>query len=151
MQTTTPKMTKLTKTFKIQTIRTALKEGTFDRDEIAKLLNIKDRQVRRYLNEIAQQDADQNPGGTQILRNICLNNLTRKAALGKLSTTTEVGIVLAGEVKKELSIRKEDITVTNHRTFNLTNYSEEDKTAILDAYRRLNKTISSPPEPTSIH
>lgn len=151
MQTTQPKMTKLTKTFKIQTIRTALKEGHFDRDEIAKLLNIKDRQVRRYLNEIAKQDAEENPGGTQILRNLCLQNLTKKAALGKLSTTTEVGIVLAGEVKKELSIRKEDVTITNNRTFNLTTYSEEDKTAILDAYRRLNKDSSSTTEPNSLH
>jgi hypothetical protein len=51
--------------------------------------------------------------------------------------------------RKELSIVKEDITI--NRNFNLTHYSEEDKTAILDAYRRINKNNSSPTEPTSLH
>jgi hypothetical protein len=146
-----PKLTKLTKPAKIQVIKTAIKEGTFDRDEMAQILGVKDRQVRRYLNEIAKQEAELNPEGTHILRSLCINNLTKKAALGKLSTTIEVGIVLAGEVKKELTISKEDITITNNRTFNLTSYSDEDKIAILDAYRRLNKNGSSPIESRSIH
>ena len=51
--------------------------------------------------------------------------------------------------RKELSIVKEEVTI--NRNFNLTHYSEEDKTAILDAYRRLNKTDSGTPEPTGLH
>lgn len=81
-------------------MKDAIKEGKFDRDETATILGIKDRQVRRYLNEIAQQDAEANPDGTQILRALCVSNLIKKAALGKLSATSEVAIVLAGEPKK---------------------------------------------------
>lgn len=95
-----PRLTKLTKTAKIQLIKDAIKEGRFDRDEMATVLNIKDRQVRRYLNEIAKQDATANPDGTHILRSLCLKNLIRKAALEKLSQTSEVAIVLAAEAKK---------------------------------------------------
>ena len=95
-----PKLTKMTKTVKIQFIKDAIKEGKFDRDEIAQVLDIKDRQVRRYLNEIALQDAAVNPDSTSILRSLCLKNLIRKAALEKLSQTSEVAIVLAGEAKK---------------------------------------------------
>jgi hypothetical protein len=151
MQTLTPKLTKLTKAAKIQIIKDAISEGSFDRDEMCTILGVKDRQVRRYLNEIARQDAEVNPDGTQILRALCLKNLVKKAALEKLSTTSEVAIVLAGEVRKELSISKEDITITQNRSFNLTSYSDEDKIAILDAYRRLNKNNSSPIESRSIH
>jgi hypothetical protein len=100
MQTFTPKLTKLTKTAKIQIIKDAINEGCFDRDEMAQILQIKDRQVRRYLNEIAKQDAEANPNGTHILRSLCLKNLIKKAALGKLSSTTETAIVLAAESKK---------------------------------------------------
>lgn len=107
----TPKLTKLTKRAKIQVIKDAIKAGVFDRDEMTQVLGVKDRQVRRYLNEIAKQDAAANPDGTHILRSLCLKNLTKKAALGKLSTTSEVAIVLAGESKKmEL---KGDITETH--------------------------------------
>ena len=51
--------------------------------------------------------------------------------------------------RKELSIVKEEVTI--NRNFNLTHYSEEDKTAILDAYRRLNKAESRPDQPNSLH
>jgi len=145
---TLPKLSKLTKTAKIQFIKDALKEGNFDRDEIATSLDIKDRQVRRYLNEIAQEDAELNPGGTQILRNICLANLTKKAALGKLSTTIEVGIVLAGESKK-LEVKEQSIE-SKTVTYNL-NYTEEDKNAIIAARRAILNRRSSPPEPISLH
>ena len=48
--------------------------------------------------------------------------------------------------KKEISV---DETVTEtHYNFN---YSEEDKTAILNAYRIINKTNSSTTKPTSLH
>ena len=50
-----------------------------------------------------------------------------------------------------LSYHKEDININNNRNFNLTNYSEEDKIAILDAYRRLNKTDSGTNQPPSLH
>ena len=49
--------------------------------------------------------------------------------------------------KKEISV---DETVTETHTYNL-NYSEEDKTAILDAYRRINKQHSSPTQSTNLH
>ena len=100
MQETLPKLTKLTKKAKIQLIKDAINTGVFDRDEMATILQIKDRQVRRYLNEIAQQDAAANPDGTHILRKLCLKNLIKKAALEKLSQTSEVAIVLAAESKK---------------------------------------------------
>jgi hypothetical protein len=45
---------------------------------------------------------------------------------------------------------KQEITETKTVTYNL-NYSEEDKTAILDAYRRLNIKNSSKIEPVSLH
>jgi hypothetical protein len=96
----TPKLTKLTKRAKIQFIKDAIKSGAFDRDEACTVLGVKDRQVRRYLNEIAKQDSESNPDGTHILRSLCLASLTKKAALGKLSSTSEVAIVLAGETKK---------------------------------------------------
>jgi hypothetical protein len=148
MQTFTPKLTKLTKTAKIQVIKDAIREGNFDRDEMCIVLGVKDRQVRRYLNEIAKQDSQTNPDGTHILRALCLNSLTKKAALGKLSVTSEVAIVLAGESKKvEL---KEERTETKTVTYKLS-YSEEDKTAILNAYGRINKQNRSPPQPPSLH
>jgi len=151
MQETTPKLpklTKTTKTFKIQFIKDAIKTGHFDRQEACTVLGIKDRQVRRYLNEIAYEDAELNPGGTQTLRNICLTNLTKKAALGKLSTTIEVGIVLAGESKK-LEVKEQTIE-SKTVTYNV-NYSEADKNAILAARRAILSKRSSPPEPVSIH
>jgi len=146
--TTKTKLTKTTKTFKIQFIKTAIKEGHFDRTETAQYLGIKDRQMRRYLNEIAKQDADVTPDGTHILRALCLNNLTKKAALGKLSTTSEVAIVLAGE-SKHIEVN-ENITETVTKTYNM-NYSEEDKNAVLEAYRRIDKNRSRPIEPQSLH
>lgn len=143
-----PKLTKTTKTFKIQFIKDAIKTGHFDRQEACTVLGIKDRQVRRYLNEIAAEDAELNPGGTQTLRNLCLANLTKKAALGKLSSTIEVGIVLAGESKK-IEV-KEDSTETKTVTYNL-KYSEEDKNAIIAARRAILNRRSCPSEPIKLH
>lgn len=147
MQTTTPKLTRLTKTAKIQVIKDAIKEGSFDRDEMAVILGVKDRQVRRYLNEIAKQDAELNPGSTQILRSLCLYNLTRKAALGKLSTTIEVGIVLAGESRK-LEVT-EDIQIKEkvlHATIDLTKLAENDRKTIFDAEEALTRAETATSE-----
>jgi hypothetical protein len=118
-----PKLTKMTKTAKIQFIKDALREGKFDRDETAISLGIKDRQVRRYLNEIAQEDALANPDNIQILRGICASNLLKKAALGQLNPKYEVAIVLASESKKiEL---KEEIKVSEKHDFTVTMRSFE--------------------------
>lgn len=48
-----------------------------------------------------------------------------------------------------LALTKQDITITDR--VDLSQYSEEDKIAILDAYRRINKERSGPLEPTGIH
>lgn len=143
-----PKLSNTTKTFKIQFIKDAIKTGHFDRQEACTVLGIKDRQVRRYLNEIALEDAELNPGGTQTLRNLCLANLTRKAALGKLSSAIEVGIVLAGEARK-LEVKGETVE-SKTVTYNV-NYSEEEKNAIINARRAINSKRSGPPEPISLH
>ena len=120
-QLKTPKLTRLTKTAKIQVIKDAIKEGCFDRDEMITILGVKDRQVRRYLNEIAQQDAEANPDSTQILRSLCVKNLIKKAALEKLSQTSEVAIVLAGESKKiDLNATVKEIKLEWKREFNPT-------------------------------
>lgn len=50
-------------------------------------------------------------------------------------------------ISKSLNVNKN----INETTFNLKSYSEEDKTAILDVYRRICKNNSAPAEPTSIH
>jgi len=52
---------------------------------------------------------------------------------------------------QSLTYNKEDVTITNNRNYNLKNYSEEDKTAIIDAYRRLNKNDGGTTQPNSIH
>lgn len=50
-------------------------------------------------------------------------------------------------LSKSFSIEKKDITFQ----FNTQNVTEEDKLAVLDAYRRLNKASSRPVEPVSLH
>ncbi len=54
---------------------------------------------------------------------------------------------------KILSFNKTEITENINRNLNLTNYSEEDKTAILDAYRRLRNAEknSSQTQPPCLH
>jgi hypothetical protein len=46
---------------------------------------------------------------------------------------------------------KEDYTETKNLNINLSQYTEEDKIAILDAYRRINKNDSGTSEPIRIH
>ena len=139
-QLQTPKLTKLTKTAKIQVIKDAIKEGCFDRDEMITILGVKDRQVRRYINEIARQDAESNPDSTQILRALCARNLIKKAALEKLSTTSEVAIVLAGESKK-MEV-KEEITETKNVNINVKSMLAEYSKLLTTVTRTEDKPIS---------
>ena len=94
------KLTKLTKKAKKQFIREALFTGIFDRDNIRQILHVSDRTVRRYLNEIAQEEALQNPEKLHVLRALCLANLLSKATKKKLADKLQVAIVLAGEAKR---------------------------------------------------
>jgi len=105
------KLTKLTKTAKKQFIREALRAGVFDRDNMCKVLNTSDRNIRNYLNEIAVEDAERNPETLHVLRSICTFNLIHKASENKLSDNNQITIVLAGEPK-----RNENLNLTMSKT-----------------------------------
>jgi hypothetical protein len=104
-------MTKLTKVVKKQIIRESLKTRTFDRDQLRITMGTSDRAIRRYLNEIAQEDAEQNPETIHVLRNLCTLNLINKAANNKLSNKDQLTIVLAGE-----TIKTENLTISKNQT-----------------------------------
>ena len=93
-------LSKLTKTARKQFIREALKSGVFDRDNMKTVLRCSDRTIRRYLNEIAFEDAEQNPETVHVLRNVCTIKLINKAVNGKLSNHDMLTVVLAGEPKR---------------------------------------------------
>jgi hypothetical protein len=105
------KLTKLTKQAKKQLIRESLRARTFDRDNLRTLMGISDRSIRRYLNEIAQEDAEQNPETIHVLRNLCTLNLIHKAANNKLSDKNQLTIVLAGE-----PLRTESLSISKNQT-----------------------------------
>jgi Fe2+ transport system protein B len=152
---TTPTVSKTTKTTKklrkaiLKSLLTT--KGKINRIELLEQFQCSDRSLRNDMNEVAEEIEAEQSNKMKILRGLCTDKLTIKAAVDELDESTMAKIALSGEVHKELSIHKEDITITNNRTFNLTSYSEEDKTAILDAYRRLNKRNSGASEPNSIH
>jgi hypothetical protein len=104
-------MTKLTKVVKKQIIRESLKTRTFDRDQLRITMGTSDRAIRRYLNEIAQEDAEQNPETIHVLRNLCTLNLINKAANNKLSNKDQLTIVLAGE-----TIKTETLSISKNQT-----------------------------------
>jgi hypothetical protein len=152
MQVITTKTAKTTKKLRKAILKTILtSKGKINRIELLEQFQCSDRALRNDFNEVAQEIEQEQANKMRILRGLCTDKLTLKAAADELDESTLAKIVVSGEVRKELTISKEDITITQNRTFNLTNYSEEDKTAILDAYRRLIKNNSSTPEPNSIH
>jgi hypothetical protein len=104
-------MSKLTKQTKKQLIRESLRNRTFDRDQLRKVIGGSDRSIRRYLNEIAQEDAEQNPETIHVLRNLCTLNLINKAANNKLSNKDQLTIVLAGE-----TIKTETLSISKNQT-----------------------------------
>jgi hypothetical protein len=114
-------MSKLTKQAKKQLIRESLRTRSFDRDHLRTVFGGSDRSIRRYLNEIAQEDAEQNPETIHVLRNLCTLNLISKAANNKLSDKDQLAIVLAGETLKTetLSISKNETEVKVNVTSDL--------------------------------
>jgi hypothetical protein len=152
MQVITTKITKTTKKLRKAILKTILtSKGKINRIELLEQFQCSDRALRNDFNEVAQEIEEEQANKMRILRGLCTDKLTLKAAADELDESTLAKIVVSGEVRKELTINKEDITITQNRTFNLTNYPEEDKIAILDAYRRLNKNSRSTLEPNSIH
>ena len=108
------KQTRLTKTVSKQLIRETLITGTFNRAEICQKLNLKDRTIRRYLNEIAKEESQQNPELLHVLRSVCIKNLMHKAVKKQLSDRYQVAIVLSGETQKieQHITEKVDVNVT---------------------------------------
>ena len=111
--------------------------------EIATILEVSEKTVDRDLKSqdvIAFID--------ELIRQQIVDISSAKLPL-RLSFRSDLLDKLLPKRAEILSYHKEDVTV--NRNLNLTNYSEEDKTAILDAYRRLNKKSSSPTEPIRLH
>jgi hypothetical protein len=93
------KLTKLTKKLRQEAELEALNNDTFDRLLLAKTFHVRERTIRRDLNEIAERDGSLEDK-IKILRSKCLGKLTKKVHNNKLSDKLMVAIVVATEPKK---------------------------------------------------
>lgn len=145
---TQTKTAKTTKKLRKAIIMENILAGTFNRPKLIQQFHCSDRAFRNDMNELATQLEEPIENQVTLLRAICAERLSNLAGKNKLDPNIMAKIIVAGFSKKvEL---KEEITESKTVTYNL-NYSDEDKSAILDAYRRLNKNNSGTPEPISIH
>ena len=86
-------------THRQQALLKELNEDTFQREEFKAKHHIRDRTLRRDLNDLAERgeiEANQ----LTILRKKCLGKLTKKVHHDELSDKLMVAIVLSGETKK---------------------------------------------------
>jgi hypothetical protein len=101
MQTKTTKTTKTTKKLRKAILRQILTtKGKIDRPALITKFQCSDRAFRNDINEIAQEIDCEQAGKMKVLRGICTDKLTIKAASDELDDATMAKIVTSGEVKK---------------------------------------------------
>lgn len=96
--------TKLTKKYIMQVMRKQLANRTFNREQFKKQYGLDtptgDRNVRRYLNQIAEEIGKIKADNLVFLKNYCVDNLITKALNGELDESTEAKIALSGDTSK---------------------------------------------------
>jgi hypothetical protein len=103
---------KLTKKYLMAVMRKQRQARTFNRDQFKKQYGLDtpmgDRNVRRYMNQIADEFGEVKAEELIFLKKVCIDNLMEKALSRELDEGTECKIALSGETSK-LEV-KQDIT-----------------------------------------
>jgi hypothetical protein len=101
MQIQPTKTTKTTKKLRKAILRQVLtSKGKIDRSALLEKFQCSDRAFRNDMNEVATEIDAEQADKMKVLRGICTDKLTIKAAANKLDETTMAKIVTSGEVKK---------------------------------------------------
>jgi hypothetical protein len=111
MQNNMTTETKLTKKYLMTVMRKQLIARKFDREQFKKQYGLDtpagDRNVRRYMNQIAEEIGAVKADNLVFLKNYCVDNLITKALNGELDESTEAKIALSGDTSKvEVDIRQ---------------------------------------------
>jgi len=140
-----PKMSLSQHTLKrLSTIQQGLREG-LSREQIGANCKVTEKTIDRDMQEWVQSGLFEVWLKTEF---VTLHSYAVGA--NPLEAYKEVAKIVARMVTQKREL-KEEITETKTVNYNV-NYSEEDKLAVLDAYRRItNKENSSPTQPPSLH